>query len=94
MVAVPEVGGNIPVNIDLREREDIHVDVCMYACEHSIPLKRIHGGGFSCSVVSQKGSNLALVEVDAEAVHSRCGGTAEYFDQVLDANSLHQICWL
>lgn len=57
-------------------------------------LSDIHGGGLPGSVVPEKGRNLALVEVDAESIDGWRGAVAEYLDQVLDADPLHQICRL
>lgn len=54
----------------------------------------IHGGGLPSPVVTQKGSNLALIKADAKAIHSRSEATAEYLEQVLDTDTLHQVDWL
>lgn len=103
MVAVPEVGGNIPVKIDLRDTvterwmcKEEKEEERNSKCSKCLCAGRVHGGGLSGSVVAQKGSNLALVEVDAEAVDGRFVGAAEDLDQVLDANAFDQInrLWL
>lgn len=99
MDAVPEVGGNIPVKIDLGEREmstrqfstcsTLRLSSCMYCY-----LCHIHGGGFPGPVVAQKSSDLALVKIDAEAIHCRSEAAAKDLDQVLDTDPLHQVSWL
>lgn len=100
MDAVPEVGGNIPVKIDLGDREMSNRQFstcstlrssssCMYGY-----LCHIHGGGFPGPVVAQKSSDLALVKIDAEAIHCRSEAAAKDLDQVQDTDPLHQVSWL
>ena len=49
-----------------------------------------HGGGFSGPVVPQEGRDLALVEIDVEAVDSRTRVPVEHLHQVLDLHPQHQ----
>lgn len=66
---------------------DCYVRRCLYT-QH---LCDIHGGSLPSPIMSQKGSNLALIKADAQAIHSWSGAAAENLDQVLDANTLHQV---
>ena len=107
MVAVPEVGGNIPVKIDLGRRD---IERTISRVEHFVPwlhkhlvyvflcvrmhLCDIHGGGLPSPILSQKGSNLALIKADAKSIHCWRRVTTEHLDQVLNTNTLHQVSWL
>lgn len=66
----------------------------MCFCLYVLDLCDIHSGCLPSSIVAQKGSNLAFIKIDAEAIHSRSGATAERLDQVLDTNTFHQVSWL
>lgn len=95
MVAVPEVGGYIPVKTDLGETGEKKTDISIFSLDYRYTsmgiyvLFGIHSGGLSSSIVPQKGSNLALVETHGEAIHSRSEATTEHLDQVLDADTLY-----
>lgn len=102
MVAVPEVGGNMPVRMDLKEAHRdskkgvSHKSISGNNCHvmrglYKQHLRDIHGGSLPSPIVSQKGSNLALIKADAKAIHSWSEAAAENLDQVLDANTLHQV---
>lgn len=54
----------------------------------------IHGGGLPSPILSQKGSNLALIKADAKSIHCWRRVTTEHLDQVLNTNTLHQVSWL
>lgn len=93
MKAVPEVGGNIPVKIDLsvthakikrNQRRMVQKFPFHLSCI-------IHGGGLPRSIVAQEGGNLTLVEADAETIHSGSLAAAENLDQVLDDDAFHQV---
>lgn len=75
----------------LTEKSNSGNDCYVRRCLYTQRLCDIHGGSLPSPIVSQKGSNLALVKADAQAIHSWSGAAAENLDQVLDANTLHQV---
>lgn len=49
----------------------------------------VHGGGFSSPIVPQEGRDLALIEIDVEAVHSWTRASGKHLHQVLDLYPHH-----
>lgn len=54
----------------------------------------LHGGGLPSPIMTEKSRYLVFIKVNAEAVHGWFGAVAKHFDQVLDADPLHQVDWL
>lgn len=54
---------------------------------HWMYSRYIHGSGFPCAVVAQEGSDLTLVEGDAQPIYSRPGAAVEHLIQVLHTHT-------
>lgn len=54
----------------------------------------LHGSGFPCSIMSQKGGNLSFIEVQCETIYSNLLAITINLDQVLDGNTKAQMCRL
>lgn len=54
----------------------------------------LHGCGFPCPVVSEKGGDLSLIELQCQAIHSQLLPMAVDLDQVLDVNTWINLSWL
>lgn len=92
---MPEVGGNRPVRIDLwiKKKEGTGVRGCTWTC-WALNLAYSHSGGLSCSVVSQEGGNLSLVETQCKAVHRQLFPVPVDLDQVLNVDPGLKMGWL
>lgn len=92
---MPEVGGNRPVRMDLWNKEvgGVRVRVCPWTC-WTLNLAYSHGGGLSCSIVSQEGGDLSLIETQRQAINCQLLPVPVDLDQVLDVDPGLKMGWL
>lgn len=60
----------------------------------TLSLAYSHGGGLSCSIVSQEGGDLSLIETQGQAIHRKLLPMPVDLDKVLDVDPGFNMGWL